>query len=89
MAKVKYTHRVIETGKRNAELTMTLIVDYDNESNSVDEVLEVWVTKDSQRSIEMKQLMEDLPGEPLEAIIAGVDWNELYKDQYSYQFAEV
>lgn len=85
MPKVTWIHTVSARNKNNnkVEQSIKIVVDYDPETG-MEDVLEVWISQDGCRSIEVLNLIDELPGLPLESMISRIDWRDLYKEQYPY-----
>lgn len=87
MSKVTYTKRVTVSlgGKQREYVVEVMAKDYPTNEN-----VEVWIFPvgpdgkvDGLR--EIGAILDQLPGDPLNAIIDAIDWPELYAQQHKYK----
>lgn len=80
----KVTDITERPGGRNAELifqSLEIFVIYDNLDQSV-EVDSVYLNQNGQQLAEISKLLSRAEGNPLNAIIAAINWGEIYASQY-------
>ncbi len=70
-------------GKTIVAQRMQVEVSYDSNDNSF-KVENVYITQDAV-TLEISKLLSKAPGNPLDAILSGINWNQILRDQIDAQ----